>query len=61
VAAASIGRAASRRAAAAAFAPEEPRSRLKRVLARIRSSPAAGALTRRRAAARPALFRFRVR
>jgi hypothetical protein len=61
ITAASILRAAVRRAATLAYAPPEPRSRLKRLIARIRSSPSAGVLARRRAPTHKALFRFRSR
>jgi hypothetical protein len=61
IAAASVLRAAVRRASAQAYAPIEPRARLRRLIARIRSSPAAGVLTRRRAPTHKALFRFRSR
>lgn len=61
ITAASILRAATRRAASQAYAPEEPRARLKRLIALVRSSPAAGALTRRRAPTHKSRFRFRTR
>jgi hypothetical protein len=61
IAATSILRAAMRRAATLAYAPIEPRARLKRLFARLRSSPAAGVLVRRRAPTHKAPFRFRSR